>query len=66
MKYVAAVKRAIDSSNISDKTAAYEGYIKVASGKSNSEARIVAQDILGEPVFWDWDCKSLMVYHRHD
>ena len=54
----AAVKRAIDASNISDKTAAYEGYLKAVSSKSNSEARIVAQDILGEPVFWDWDCES--------
>jgi hypothetical protein len=51
----AAVRRAIDASSISDKKAAYEGYIKAASGRSNSEARIVAQDIIGEPVFWDWD-----------
>lgn len=52
-----AVRRAIDASSISDKTAAYEGYLKAVSGKSNSEARTVAQDILGEPVFWDWDSK---------
>jgi hypothetical protein len=25
------------------------------SGKSNSVARAVAADILGEEVFWDWD-----------
>lgn len=56
-----AVKRAIDASNISDKAAAYDGYLKAVSGKSNSEARIVAQDILGEPVLWDWDCKFLEV-----
>ena len=54
-----AVKRAVDASNISDKAAAYEGYLKAVSGKSNSEAKIVAQDILGKPVFWDWDCKLL-------
>lgn len=54
----AAVRRAIDASSISDKKAAYEGYLKAVSGKSNSEARIVAQDILGGPVFWDWDCRS--------
>lgn len=52
-----AVKQAIDASSISDKIAAYEGYLKAVSGKSNSEAKIVAQDILGEPVFWDWDRK---------
>jgi len=52
-----AVKRAIDASDISNNMAAYEGYLRAVSGKSNSEARLVAQDILGEPVFWDWDRK---------
>ena len=56
MYYLAAVGRAIDASSIYGKKAAYDGYLKAVSGKSNSEARIVAQDILGEPVFWDWDC----------
>ena len=61
MSFFVAVRRAIDASNISEKTAAYEGYLEAVSGKSNSEARIVAQDILGEPVFWDWDRESLAV-----
>ena len=52
------MKQAVDASSISDKTAAYEGYLKAVSGKSNSEARTVAQDILGKPVFWDWDRES--------
>lgn len=56
-EFFAAVRRSIDASSISDKEAAYAGYLKAVSGKSNSEARIVAQDILGGPVFWDWDCK---------
>lgn len=52
------MKQAIDASSIPDKTAAYQGYLKAVSGKSNSEARTVAQDILGKPVFWDWDRES--------
>lgn len=59
----AAVKRAVDVSSIPDKTTAYEGYLKAVSGKSNSEARIVAHDILGQPVFWDWD-RECVIYHQ--
>ena len=55
-----AVRRAIDASNISNKDGAYEGYLKAVSGRSNSEAKVIAQDILGVPVFWDWDRKFLM------
>ena len=58
-----AVKRAVDASSIPDKTTAYEGYLKAVSGKSNSEARIVAQDILGQPVFWDWD-RECIIYRQ--
>ena len=61
MSSLVAVKRAIDASNISDKIAAYEGYLQAVPGKSNSEARIIAQDILGESVFWDWDRKFPIV-----
>jgi len=34
---------------------AYQHYISASSGKSNSEAREIAKDIIGESVFWDWD-----------
>jgi len=30
-------------------------FLTATSGKSNSVARVVAADILGEEVFWDWD-----------
>lgn len=60
-----AVRRAIDTSSISDRKAAYERYLEAVSGKSNSEARIVAQDILGEPVFWDWDLSRTREGYYH-
>ena len=50
-----AVEKAIDVSSIGDKSAAYRHYLSTASGKSNTEAREIAKDILGESVFWDWD-----------
>jgi len=30
-------------------------FLTATSGKSNSVARAVSADILGEEVFWDWD-----------
>ncbi|KAG6846049.1 hypothetical protein H0H87_006413 [Tephrocybe sp. NHM501043] len=56
-----AVKQAIDKSSIANKADAYSSYLSVVDGKSNSEARAVAADILGEPVFWDWDRESLEI-----
>ena len=52
-----AVERAINASAIGDKSAAYRHYLTAVSGKSNSEAREIAKDIMGESVFWDWDRK---------
>lgn len=53
-----AVKAAIDKSDIGDKETAYKGYLSAVEGKSNSDARDIAEDILGAPVFWNWDRKS--------
>ena len=50
-----AVEIAIGNSNIQNKAAAYQTYLSAVSGKSNSAARSVAADILGEQVYWDWD-----------
>lgn len=50
-----AVESEIKSSLIADKESAYKGYLSSVSGKSNSEAREIAEDILGKPIFWDWD-----------
>lgn len=58
----AAVEKAINaSSSIKDKEAAYKQYLTAADGKSNTHAREVAKDILGQEVFWNWDrayCRS--------
>ncbi|KAJ7150208.1 isocitrate lyase [Mycena filopes] len=50
-----AVEAAIAKSTLENKDSAYKAYLTAVEGKSNSEAREVATDILGEPVFWDWD-----------
>ncbi|KAF7347411.1 Isocitrate lyase [Mycena venus] len=50
-----AVEAAIKQSSIENKDAAYKSYLAAVEGKSNSEAREIALDILGKPVYWDWD-----------
>lgn len=50
-----AVEAAIANSNIQDKAGAYQTYLSAVVGKSNSTARSIAVDILGEQVYWDWD-----------
>lgn len=52
-----AVKAAIDKSDVADKETAYSEYLKAVEGKSNSDARDVAKDILGQPVYWSWERK---------
>ncbi|KAF8624218.1 hypothetical protein AX15_005984 [Amanita polypyramis BW_CC] len=51
-----AVEKAINNKDsIKDKKGAYEAYAAAVIGKSNSVAREVAADVLGESIFWDWD-----------
>ncbi|KAF7302970.1 Isocitrate lyase [Mycena kentingensis (nom. inval.)] len=51
-----AVEAAIgQSSTIGDKEAAFKSYLSAAAGKSYYEAREIATDILGTPVYWDCD-----------
>ncbi|KAJ7805166.1 isocitrate lyase [Mycena olivaceomarginata] len=50
-----AVEAAIGKSSIENKDAAYKSYLAAVEGKSTSEAREVATDILGEAVYWDCD-----------
>ena len=51
----AAVEKGIAASNISDKAGALEVFKTSSAGKSNTVARDIAADILGKPVFFDWD-----------
>jgi hypothetical protein len=60
-----AVKKAITKSSIQDKESAIESYIAAVSGKSNTEAREIASDILGENVFWDWDREEICSFSCH-
>ncbi|KAF8963848.1 isocitrate lyase [Flammula alnicola] len=60
-----AVEKAIHQSSIHDKAGAYSTYLSAVSGKSNSVAREVATDILGEPVFWDWDAPRTREGYYH-
>ncbi|KAJ7361206.1 isocitrate lyase [Mycena albidolilacea] len=50
-----AVEATIGKSSIENKDAAYKSYLAAVEGKSTSEAREVATDILGEAVYWDCD-----------
>lgn len=55
-----AVEAAIFSSKgVADKGAALKQYKDLSSGKSNTEARRVAKEILGTDVFWSWDRKFM-------
>ncbi|KAK7063795.1 isocitrate lyase [Favolaschia claudopus] len=50
-----AVEQAIKQSSIEKKDAALESYLAAVEGKSNIEARAVAESTLGKPVYWDCD-----------
>jgi len=60
-----AVEKAIRASSIQDKDAALKGYLEAAEGKSNLDARLIAQDILGEPIHWDWDMPKTREGYYH-
>jgi hypothetical protein len=58
---VPAVEQAIqESGNVPShqKADALERYREAAAGKSNTEARNIAADILGSRLDWDWDRAS--------
>lgn len=63
LTFFQAVEKTINKSGINDKAGAYKSYLDAVSGKSNSIARTVATDILGEPVFWDWDGQRFISCH---
>ncbi|KAF4981423.1 hypothetical protein FZEAL_2771 [Fusarium zealandicum] len=50
-----AVAAAIDAASSSDKAALKRDYLAKAKGRSNSEARAVARQLLGRDIFFDWD-----------
>ena len=57
-----AVSRAIEESSISDKTAALQRFTTLSEGKSNTQAREIANDILGAEVAWNWDCERRHIF----
>ncbi|KII94004.1 hypothetical protein PLICRDRAFT_49993 [Plicaturopsis crispa FD-325 SS-3] len=61
-----AVHKAIQLSSIGDKDAAYQEYLAAASGKSNSDARDIARDILDQEIVWNWDLpRTREGYYRY-
>ena len=51
-----AVKRALQTTpSMSSPESVFEHYTSRVAGKSNSESRKVAKEILGIDIFWDWD-----------
>lgn len=58
--YNEAVEAAIFSSpDIGNKPIALEEFRRLSAGKSNSEARQAAKQVLGRDIFWSWDRESL-------
>ncbi|KAF9041845.1 hypothetical protein BDZ89DRAFT_1128835 [Hymenopellis radicata] len=53
-----AVEKAINNSDIEDKTATYDSYLKAVVAKSTDDACSVAEDIVGHKVFWRSDRRS--------
>lgn len=41
------------------KESAYKHYLEAVNGKSNTEARDIAADIIGANIQWNWDCVYL-------
>ncbi|KAL1694786.1 isocitrate lyase [Schizophyllum commune] len=60
-----AVEKAIAASDISDKAGALEVFKTSSAGKSNTVARDIAADILGKPVFFDWDAPRTREGYHH-
>ncbi|KAF7797177.1 hypothetical protein EIP86_008369 [Pleurotus ostreatoroseus] len=60
-----AIQQAIQKSSIADKESAYKHYLAAVDGKSNSDARDIAADILGERIFWDWDLPKTREGYYH-
>lgn len=63
-----AVQQAIQkSTNVSDKEAAIQKFKELSAGKSITDSRVIAKDVVGEDVFWDWDLPRTRegYYHYH-
>jgi len=60
-----AVAAEIEASELKDKKGALEAYTTAVQGKSNGEARDIAAEILGKPVFWDWDAPRTREGYYH-
>ncbi|KAF5392568.1 hypothetical protein D9757_002290 [Collybiopsis confluens] len=56
-----AVEREIENSTINDKAAALKAYETATAGRSITDAREIAKDLLGAHVFWDCDKKGTII-----
>jgi isocitrate lyase len=50
-----AVKAEVEASGLENREELYELYLNKAYGKSHTEAREIAAELLGKSVFWDCD-----------
>ncbi|CCM03653.1 uncharacterized protein FIBRA_05797 [Fibroporia radiculosa] len=60
-----AVYDAIQRSSVHDKEAMMKQYRIASASKSNTDARDIAKDILGEPVSWNWDLPKTREGYYH-
>jgi isocitrate lyase len=66
MLFDEAVIATIKKSVVKDQDAAIAKYLAQTKGKSNTEARAIAQTITGVDIFFDWDsCRSREGYYRY-
>lgn len=55
IEFPIAVQQTIEKSGLSDKYRIIEKYSTAATGKSLADSRLLAKDLLGADVKWDWD-----------
>ncbi|KAF9817978.1 hypothetical protein IEO21_03053 [Rhodonia placenta] len=60
-----AVEQTVQRSSLQHKDAALAEFRSASAGKSNTDARDIAQDILGVPVSWDWDLPKTREGYYH-
>ncbi|KAI0800763.1 isocitrate lyase and phosphorylmutase [Fomes fomentarius] len=63
--FAQAFEKALEKSGISDKEGTLKTFREASDGKSNADARDIAKDILGEPIFWDWDLPKTREGYYH-
>ncbi|RDX51925.1 isocitrate lyase and phosphorylmutase [Lentinus brumalis] len=60
-----AFEKALEKSGVADKAGALKAFKEATDGKSITDARDIAKDIVGENIFWDWDLPKTREGYYH-